>query len=85
MRYSTEKDDPGYPAYRRGIRRGMFVHVLLDGKPVERCITADTKRRKVLCLDEDKEGRFVQNARRDSLKLVQRFGKVELRHVRGKA
>ncbi len=59
MRYSVDKDDPGYLAYmhRFGTQRPT---VLLDGEDVTfRCVTADTERGEVVLLQIDGQGRYV--------------------------
>lgn len=52
MRISADKNDPDYhPASKT-------ASVYLDGKPVERCFSADTDAGEVVCAKVDDKGRI---------------------------
>ena len=52
MRLSADKNDPDYSP------RARLASVYLDGKPVERCFSADTEAGEVVCAIVDYKGRI---------------------------
>jgi nucleoside-diphosphate-sugar epimerase len=41
MRYSTDRDDPGYLPYEAVRRAGQDVHIYLDGQVIKDAVTVD--------------------------------------------
>lgn len=80
MRFSVNRDDAGYRAYR-SLPRGVRPVVRLDGVPVEGCETADARRGFVLVHIRSSRG-WVLNARRDAVVRRRLYGLVEIDLVR---
>ena len=76
MRMSVHKNDPGYHP------RAQFYDVLLNGKDLPKCITADEDRGYALVHKTDPEGNVILNESKDATVKEKVFGKVEI--VRGK-
>jgi len=77
MRFSVEKGDPGFAAYRALGPSRRKVRVFVDGVEQKECVTADTKRGVAVIHQRDAAGWLAINRRRDRLKLQQVFGRVE--------
>lgn len=77
MRLSVYSDDPGYRAWRKLWPR-VAITVRVDGKPVEHCFVADTKRGYALVGETDPTGAVRLNARRNDVLKKQLHGRVEI-------
>lgn len=77
MRLSTDSSDPGYPAWR-ALPSSAVAVVTIDGKPVSRCITADTETGYVLEYVLDDAGNHVLNDDRSEAKLRESYGVVRI-------
>lgn len=62
------------------IARGQDVEVLLNGKPVQRCVYANTLTGKVICYIENEKGELYIGADGEPAK-EERFGKVEVNFI----
>ena len=54
-RVSANCDDPGYHAYRALAGNNAKVVVMVDGKEIDNCITADPEQGFALCLRNDNQ------------------------------
>ena len=72
MRMSVHKNDPGYHP------RAHFYSVLLDGKDLPMCITADEDRGYAVVHKIDSEGNAFLNETKDATVKEKVFGKIEI-------
>ncbi len=72
MRISVRKDDPGYHPQAVGCR------VVLNGKEIERCFTADEEAGEAFCYATDANGDCILNQARDGVVEIIYKGKVEI-------
>lgn len=78
MRLSADRNDPGYRAYMALGRRRNLVRIMVDGKEIKHCITADSKRGRALVYEVDDSGSFVLNSKGTGAKRRQLRGRVDI-------
>lgn len=72
MRMSVKKNDSGYH------KRAHSFKVLLDGKYLQDCFTADEDKGYVLINKRDKNGQLLLNKDKTELITEKIFGKIEI-------
>ena len=72
MRLSIFKDDPGYPGYY------PIADVLVDGKPVSHCVTADEELGLAICQALDSDGEIMLTDDGEDVLLMERYGEVKI-------
>lgn len=82
MRLSTIKGDRGYYAWKKAARLGACAKVMLDGKEINECHTADTKRGYVLVTKHNESGAVQLSKDRSRILMEMKRGKVSIELMR---